>query len=144
MLRIKLVRTGKRNAPVFRVAVGEGLRVNEYLGTYNPQMTPPLVQIDKDKVKEWVGKGAQLTPAVDQLLKGKYEFQPYVPKKTGAEEEEAGAESPPPAEPEQKETPAEETPAEEAPAEKEDKPVEEPKKEKSEEKPAEEPQKSDK
>jgi len=118
MIRIKLVRTGKRNAPVFRVAVGEGSRIKEYLGTYNPQMDPPLIQIDKDKVKEWVKKGAQLNRAVEQLIKGKYEFKPYVLKTAETEEE---APTAPPAPEAPVESPAEKAPAEEKPSEPEEK-----------------------
>ena len=79
MLKIKLVKTGKKNAPTFRVSVGEGKRVVEYLGVYNPQQTPALLEVDKDKISSWVKKGAHLTPAVDQILKGKYTFKRYNP-----------------------------------------------------------------
>jgi len=76
MLTIRLVNFGKKNAPAFRIVAN-----SEVLGFFNPQNTPPKLQLDKGRIEWWVNHGAQLSPAVSKLLAGKYEFKPYVPKK---------------------------------------------------------------
>lgn len=88
MLSIKLVRTGKKNLPAFRVVVGSGNKIVETLGNYYPYSNPPLFHPLKERIDYWRKSGARLTPAVADLLKGKYEFKRYVPK-TGAKTEEA-------------------------------------------------------
>ncbi len=120
MLKIKLVKTGKKNSPTFRISVGEGKRVVEYLGVYNPQHTPPLLEVSKEKIQEWVKKGAHLTPAVDQILKGKYTYRKYVPKSAeGTSETAPAAQNAPVAEAKapavQEETKSEEKTEEKAP-----------------------------
>lgn len=88
MLRIKLARTGKKNAPSFRIVVGPGTKINEVLGVFNPQSDPPLFKVDKERVKYWMGQGAKSTQAVEKILEGKYEFKPYVPRKAGEDSQE--------------------------------------------------------
>jgi ribosomal protein S16 len=127
MLKIKLVRKGKRNLPSFRVAVTNGEKVVEFIGSYYPHSARSHFVISKDDLERWSKSGAQITPAVASLLKGKYEFKKYVPKSA---EKEAGpvapaavaavpgpapAESPAPEEvpPAAPETPAPESPPEE-------------------------------
>jgi small subunit ribosomal protein S16 len=41
----------------------------ETIGRYNPQTDPSIVEIDVDKANEWIGRGAQPTPAVRKLIK---------------------------------------------------------------------------
>ncbi len=41
----------------------------ETIGQYNPQPDPSLIQIDTDKAREWIAKGAQPTETVAKLLK---------------------------------------------------------------------------
>lgn len=86
MLRIKLIRTGKKHAPSFRVAVGPKTKVIEVLGSYNPQLNPPSFQINKERLDYWLKNGAKLTEAVEKLIQGKYEFRSYVPKPPESEE----------------------------------------------------------
>jgi len=79
---IRLARIGKRNAPAFKIVVANTRdkrngRFLDVLGHYNPSHNPPLLDIDKDKVKEWQGKGAMTTDAVTKLIEGKYEWVPY-------------------------------------------------------------------
>ncbi len=79
---IRLARIGKRNAPAYKVVVANTRdkrngRFLDVLGHYNPSHTPPLLSIDKKKYKEWKGKGALSTDAVEKLIAGKYEFVPY-------------------------------------------------------------------
>jgi len=72
MLKIKLHRTGKSHQPSYRIVVVEARskrdgKYLENLGHYNP-VTKELVA-DKDLVASWIGKGAQPTPTVANLLK---------------------------------------------------------------------------
>lgn len=71
MVKIRLVRLGKRNDPFYRVVaidsekknIGEALDV---LGYWNPR--EKVSKIDKKAIKEWQEKGAQISPAVTKLL----------------------------------------------------------------------------
>lgn len=82
MLSIKLRRIGKKNLPSFRVVVGSGKKIAEVLGHYYPHPKSPQFQVERERIRSWLKLGARLTPAVDLLLKGKYEFKHYVAKKT--------------------------------------------------------------
>jgi len=88
MLKIKLVRKGKRNLPSFRVEVTAGKKTVESIGSYYPHSTRSHFIVSKEKLEQWLKAGAQITPAVSSLLKGKYEFKKYVPKKSGADSQE--------------------------------------------------------
>ena len=74
MLKIRLAQTGSTNRKAYRiVAIEEGKRRNgrnvEILGFYNPLVKPPEVRIQKDRVEYWRKQGAQVTSAVEELLK---------------------------------------------------------------------------
>jgi len=91
-VKIRLSRTGKRNAPSYRIVAidsrsprdGQAL---EILGHYNPSMTPESLSIDKERVKYWQSVGAQTTEAVEKLLKGEYKYEKYEGSKAKTEEE---------------------------------------------------------
>lgn len=91
-IKIRLAKTGKKNAPAFRVVAtqtrtkrnGKFLAV---LGDFNPTMGGKPV-IDKFALEAWVKKGARLTEPVKQMLEGKYAYKKYKPK---AEKEQKGA-----------------------------------------------------
>lgn len=99
MLKIRLSKTGKKNAPSYRVVVipeekprdGEAV---EILGHFNPSVKPPTLSLDKERLKHWLGKGAQMTEAVKNLVEGKYKFKPYIPKKAETVAKEAGEAAP--------------------------------------------------
>lgn len=101
MLKIRLKRFGKRNAPSYRIIVidsrepRDGQAIEE-IGWYNPAADPKHVEYDKERLAYWQGCGAQLTPAVDKLIKGEYEYVPYhgASKETAEESGEVAAEEP--------------------------------------------------
>lgn len=72
MVKIRLSRQGKKNKPFYRIVAideqkkrsGEAL---EIIGYWNPVTSD--FKIDKNKLKIWVEKGAQITPAVKKLIK---------------------------------------------------------------------------
>ena len=73
MLKIRLRRTGARHQPSYRVVVADSRAARDgafidYLGHYNPRTAPPTISIDQEKVKKWIGVGAQPTASVKQLL----------------------------------------------------------------------------
>lgn len=74
MLKIRLSQTGTTNRKSYRiVAIEEGKRRDgkqvEILGFYNPLVKPAQVKIDKTRLDYWKSVGAQVTPAVEKLLK---------------------------------------------------------------------------
>ncbi len=74
MLAIKLMRTGAKKRPSYRIVVKEKQSKRdgaylENLGTYNPTREPAEIKVDLDRAQYWIGKGAQPTETVSQLLK---------------------------------------------------------------------------
>ena len=74
MVKMRLTRMGAKKAPFYRVVVADSRyprdgRFIEEVGYYNPQTEPAEVQIDADKAKDWLAKGAQPTDTVKALLK---------------------------------------------------------------------------
>lgn len=74
MVVIRLRRAGSKKRPFFRVVVTDSRAARdssfvEVLGHYNPRTKPAKVEIARDRVDYWVGKGAQLSDTVRTLLK---------------------------------------------------------------------------
>lgn len=74
MVKIRLSRTGKRNAPSYRVVVVDSRakrdgRVIENLGFYDPKTKPKTVKINRERLDYWLSQGAQMTTAVKELTK---------------------------------------------------------------------------
>lgn len=81
-VKIRLSRTGKRNAPSYRIVAVDSRsprdgRPLEILGHYNPSMTPESFEVNKERLEYWQSVGAQMTDAVGALLKGTYKYQKY-------------------------------------------------------------------
>jgi phosphopantetheine--protein transferase-like protein len=55
----------------FGVARAFAWRDIEIVGRYNPQTDPSTIELDEQKVKDWLGKGVQPSGAVQKLLKAK-------------------------------------------------------------------------
>ncbi len=72
MLMIRFQRIGRTNDPSFRIVLLEHARaartgkIVEQLGNYNPRTK--AFSIDEARVQEWIGKGAQPTDTVRNLL----------------------------------------------------------------------------
>ena len=74
MVKIRLKRIGAKKAPFYRVVVADSRyprngRFIEEIGSYNPLTDPAQINIDAEKAKDWIGKGAQPTETVKALLK---------------------------------------------------------------------------
>lgn len=84
MLKIRLTRVGKKHNPLYRIVVTEHTnpvkgKFLEIVGNYNPK-TKELV-INKEKVKDWMSKGAQPSNTVAKfLVKEKIENKSVVVK----------------------------------------------------------------
>jgi len=75
-VRMRLTRVGSKKNPIYRVVVADSRsprdgRFLEIVGRYNPQTEPSTIEFDEDKVREWLGKGAQPSGTVARLLKAK-------------------------------------------------------------------------
>ena len=74
MLAIKLMRTGAKKRPSYRVVVKEKKSKRdgaclENLGTYNPTRQPAEIKLKAERVKYWLERGAQPTDTVSRLIK---------------------------------------------------------------------------
>ncbi|MFN3994984.1 MAG: 30S ribosomal protein S16 [bacterium] len=73
MLRIRLSRYGHRHNPWYRIVVADSKarrdgKYVEKIGYYNPRMQPKVLEINLEKFKYWVNKGAQPTETVKKLI----------------------------------------------------------------------------
>ena len=73
-VKIRLARHGSHKNPVYRVVVADARvprdgRTIETIGRYNPRTEPSTVEIDADKARHWLSRGAQPTQTVRKLLK---------------------------------------------------------------------------
>ena len=72
-VKIRLMRMGMKKAPYYRVVVADSRsprdgRFIENIGIYHPNNEPSRIEIDTDKARAWIAKGAQPTEAVVNLL----------------------------------------------------------------------------
>lgn len=73
MVAIRLRRAGSKKRPFFRVVVTDSRAARdssfvEILGHYNPRSRPAVVQVNKERLDEWVKKGAQMSNSVRTLV----------------------------------------------------------------------------
>ncbi|MBO5398532.1 MAG: 30S ribosomal protein S16 [Clostridia bacterium] len=73
MVKIRLQRVGKKKAPFYHVVVADSRsprdgKIIEKVGTYNPMTEPATIEINKEKVAEWVKNGAKPTDTVKKLI----------------------------------------------------------------------------
>jgi len=71
-----LTRVGSKKNPIYRVVAADSRaprdgKFIEIVGRYNPQTDPSTIELDEQKVRAWLGKGAQPTDSVRRLLKAK-------------------------------------------------------------------------
>lgn len=74
MVVVRLQRRGTKKAPHHRIVVADrarsqGGRVLETLGHYDPSFQPPRFALNESRLVFWVSSGAQVSPAVSQLVK---------------------------------------------------------------------------
>ncbi len=74
MLAIRLMRMGAKKSPSYRVVVKEKLSKRdgayvENVGFYNPTREPAELRLNMERVNYWLGRGAQPTDTVRQLIR---------------------------------------------------------------------------
>ena len=72
--RIRLRRMGRKGQAHFRIVVADQVSPSDgrfvaTLGHYNPKTKPTTLQVDAERAKYWLGKGATPTDTVRSLLK---------------------------------------------------------------------------
>ncbi|HTX57086.1 MAG TPA: 30S ribosomal protein S16 [Candidatus Acidoferrales bacterium] len=72
-MKIRLRRMGAKKQPTYRFVVADARsprdgRFIEILGHYNPRTEPKTLEVNADKAKEWLAKGAQPTETVRRLF----------------------------------------------------------------------------
>ena len=128
MLKLRLSRGGTKKRPVYKVVVADSRfardgRFIEKVGFFNPLLPKEKkerVGLEAERIKYWLGQGAQPTTRVARIL-GENELMPMpangnnpnkaVPKKERNKKEEDNKEAP------KEEAPKEEAPKAEAPKE---------------------------
>ena len=77
MVKIRLKRLGTKKRPYYRIVVQDvreprnGKTIDE-VGIYHPiETAEKQISLDADKVRNWLGKGAQPTDTVRRLLNKK-------------------------------------------------------------------------
>jgi small subunit ribosomal protein S16 len=73
---LSLTRVGSNKNPIYRVVAADSRsprdgKFIEIVGRYNPQTDPSTIELNEEKVKAWLDKGAQPTEPVRRLLKVK-------------------------------------------------------------------------
>jgi small subunit ribosomal protein S16 len=79
------MRMGAKKSPSYRVVVKEkqSKRDGAYLenvGFYNPTRDPAEVRLDMERVNYWIGRGAQPTDTVRQLIRQQARAQAAEPQ----------------------------------------------------------------
>jgi small subunit ribosomal protein S16 len=74
MLMIRLRRGGAKHNALYRIVVSDSHKrpTADYLdqvGTYNPNVDPPEINLDLEKIDSWQAKGANLSETVASLVR---------------------------------------------------------------------------
>ena len=73
MVVIRLARHGAHKRPFYRIVVADQRkkrdgRIIEQVGTYDPNGNPSIIDLDIEKVDEWIAKGAQPSDRVAKII----------------------------------------------------------------------------
>jgi small subunit ribosomal protein S16 len=73
MVRIRLRRMGAKGQPSYRIVVADSRaprdgRFIEVIGFYNPLVDPPQIEVNEERLRYWLGVGAQCSDGVEALL----------------------------------------------------------------------------
>lgn len=74
MVKIRLRRDGAKKAPYYTLVVADSKfpsdgRFIEKVGLYNPISQPELLEVNKERVLEWIKNGAKPTETAKALIK---------------------------------------------------------------------------
>ena len=73
MVKIRLQRVGAKKAPFYHIVVADSRsprdgKIVEKIGTYNPMVKPSKIELDNEKVEQWIKNGAKPTDTVKKLI----------------------------------------------------------------------------
>jgi small subunit ribosomal protein S16 len=73
MVKIRLMRVGKKKQPSYRMVVADSRsprdgRIIEAIGHYHPRQEPSEIEVDGERAVYWLRQGAQPSSAVRKLL----------------------------------------------------------------------------
>lgn len=76
MVAMRLTRVGSKKRPSYRIVVidkrkAQNGRFLEIVGQYNPLSDPAMIEVNADRAKYWLSKGAQPSETVRSLLRQK-------------------------------------------------------------------------
>ena len=98
MVRIRLRRVGAKGQPSYRLVAADKEaprdgRFIEVLGFYNPRTEPATIQLNEDRIYDWMSKGAQPSDSVQRIFKSVGLVERYERFKQGEEVETLVAEA---------------------------------------------------
>ena len=75
-ITLRLSRYGTKKKPFYRIVAQEKTRKRdgrflEIVGTLNPMVEPPVVNLKTDKVEKWIGVGAEVSSVVRNIIRKK-------------------------------------------------------------------------
>jgi small subunit ribosomal protein S16 len=101
--RIRLRRVGRKKQPSYRIVVTDKQKARdgrfvELLGHYDPRTEPATLEVDQEKARAWLAKGATPSDTVRSLLKkaGVFEVSTEASTEAPAEAQAAAPEQAPP------------------------------------------------
>jgi len=73
-VKLRLTRVGSKKNPVYRIVAADSRsprdgKFLEIVGRYNPQTDPSTIEVNEERVRDWLSKGAQPSGTVSRLLK---------------------------------------------------------------------------
>jgi small subunit ribosomal protein S16 len=73
VVKIRLARFGSKKNPIYRLVVTDSRSPRdgaalEYIGRYNPQTHPSLIEVDGERAKHWLANGAQPSQPAKRLM----------------------------------------------------------------------------
>jgi small subunit ribosomal protein S16 len=74
MVKIRLRRMGSKGQPSYRIIAADKEsprdgRFLEILGSYNPRTVPAAIEMQEDRIYQWMSQGAQPSESVVQLFR---------------------------------------------------------------------------
>ncbi len=87
-VRIRLARHGRKKKPFYRIVVvySESPRDGRFLervGTYDPMVEPPAIDVKGERVLKWLREGAKPSETVKSILKKTGLWQKFLEEKSG-------------------------------------------------------------
>jgi len=72
-VKIRLNRIGAKKQPFYRIVVADSRaprdgKIIEMVGTYDPKTDPSTIKVNKEKIIDWISKGAKPTNTVKKLF----------------------------------------------------------------------------